>query len=119
MEPTNETITEITNLGRFKRQIKDRVFKTYLLTFAKSDFLLAAFNEKLLTDELVYFWTSYYTFENNETLCIYDLDQERLDKRLYQEFVERVMCSLVDEGFLEMCWDIEADAVIWKIAEDR
>lgn len=119
MEPSQGTIVTVKNIRRFKRNLKDQVFKTYLLTFATSDFLLQAFNEDLLTDELVYFWANYYTFDNSGELCIYELDRERLDKRLYQEFVERIMCSLVDLGVLDMCWDIETESVIWKIPENN
>ena len=108
------TLQVIDDLEEFKFSIRNNVFKTFLLTFLKSNTLLKHYDEDLLTTDIIDFWTNQYIKRKKSIYYIYDSDVIKLEKEIYTEFVEIVLGKLVDDGILEMCWDSDIGSVVWK-----
>ena len=109
-----DTLQVIEDLEEFKISTRNNVFKTFLLTFLNSPFFIDQYEESLLSDDIVLFWTEQYIKKEHNYYAIYDSDLLKLEKELYKEFVEAIMGQLVNKGVLSMCWDAEEEKVVWK-----
>jgi hypothetical protein len=116
METPQGTVLIIDSYNAYqdlRRSVCDAVFKTYLLAFQYNKLLIDIFDESLLKTEIIDFWFEYFLFDYGGQVAIYEVDKDKLERRLYEEFIEASLNLLVDYGILQLCWDSETDQVIW------
>jgi hypothetical protein len=112
-----DTLQVIEDITEFKISVRNNVFKTFLLSFIHNEFFLDQYEESLLTEQIVDYWVKQFVKEEHGHFAIYDSKLIKLEKALYKDFVEAIMGKLVDDGFLQMCWDTDLNQIIWKKKE--
>ena len=99
----------------FLADIKKDIISTFLSSFSDSQDFINAYDDSLLTMNVMEFWLSHFSLINSQDkFYILLRDRERLRLYLYKELCERVLNKLVDDGILVMMWDNKKHRVFWK-----
>jgi len=114
----SDVMLKILDKKIFLADIKKDIISTFLSSFSESQDFINAYDDSLLTMEVMEFWLTHFSLVNgHDKFYILLKDRERLRLYLYKELCERVLNKLVDDGILLMMWDNKKHRVFWKKKE--
>jgi hypothetical protein len=104
----------IDNLPNFIHNIKKEAIKTFLLSYKESDVFINKYDSNLLSDNDIEYEMKPYLIVKNYYYYINYEQIENILKAVYQQLVYKILNKLVEEGILEMCWDVPLMNFIWR-----
>ena len=110
---------KITDKKSFLHGVKQEVIKTFVIVFSDSTQFLNAYDESILSQEVLEFWLNHHAICKTSGGEYYILvkERERLRICLYKELCEGVLNKLVDAGILQMLWNNKKKMIYWKEIE--
>jgi hypothetical protein len=101
--------------------IRERVMKSYKITFGNLPNYMTLHDKNLLTDDIILFWLNQYIVFNKKEyrvdVILHYIDYDLLIERCFKEYCEIILNKMVDVGEMHLMWDNKKKGVYWKKKE--